>query len=219
MEQDTLNEIEKAILDICIEKDTIPTKANIMELYGVPYSSLRRLDVSLNNIRKYIPSNIKLCLNCNRSITSRQGKKFCSLSCSVSFNNRLKTVKIINRSCINCNNTLKRHQKKYCSHKCQFEYIKIEKIKSDNFSHKSAKNYLIEKFGNQCSECKITEWNGKPIILELDHIDGNHENNSLLNLTILCPNCHSQTPTYKGRNRGNGRHSRRKRYKEGKSYQ
>lgn len=55
-------------------------------------------------------------------------------------------------------------------------------------------------FEHQCSECKNTEWNGKPIPLELDHIDGVHHNNELSNLRLLCPNCHAQTDTYRGKN-------------------
>ena len=54
--------------------------------------------------------------------------------------------------------------------------------------------------------------------MELEHNDGNSQNNSLDNLSLICPNCHSQTPTYKGANKGNGRHYRRVRYAEGKSY-
>ena len=50
-----------------------------------------------------------------------------------------------------------------------------------------------------CEECRISEWNGKRMIFELDHIDGNNKNNSFDNLKILCPNCHSQTPTFRGR--------------------
>ena len=49
---------------------------------------------------------------------------------------------------------------------------------------------------NKCEECSITEWNGKPIICELDHINGNSKDHKLTNLRILCPNCHSQTDTY-----------------------
>jgi predicted HNH restriction endonuclease len=55
-------------------------------------------------------------------------------------------------------------------------------------------------------------------VLELEHKDGNGENNDLKNICLLCPNCHSQTATYKNKNKGNGRHYRRKRYSEGKSY-
>jgi len=52
----------------------------------------------------------------------------------------------------------------------------------------------------KCYRCGITEWLGQPAPLELEHIDGNHKNNLLENLTILCPNCHAQTPTYCGKN-------------------
>lgn len=64
------------------------------------------------------------------------------------------------------------------------------------------KNRLIVENYKQaiCEICGIGEiWNEKELVLELDHIDGNNKNNSLDNLRILCPNCHSQTPTFRGR--------------------
>lgn len=48
----------------------------------------------------------------------------------------------------------------------------------------------------KCEGCGIVDWNGKPISLQLDHIDGCPTNHLLENLRLLCPNCHSQTPTY-----------------------
>lgn len=54
---------------------------------------------------------------------------------------------------------------------------------------------------DKCELCGIVDWQGKSIALELDHIDGDHMNNLLGNLRILCPNCHSQTPTHRGKNR------------------
>lgn len=51
-----------------------------------------------------------------------------------------------------------------------------------------------------CSICKLSEWNEKPIPLEIDHIDGCHTNNTYENLRAICPNCHAQTDTYKGKN-------------------
>jgi len=110
---------------------------------------------------------------------------------------------------------------KYCSINCQQEFQHKERIANWKSGGKINKNpvkrYLSEK-REGCWECGITEWNGKLIVLELEHIDGNSENNSEDNLSLLCPNCHSQTDTYKGKNAGNGRHYRRQRYAEGKSY-
>lgn len=48
----------------------------------------------------------------------------------------------------------------------------------------------------KCEICNLSEWMNKLIPLELDHIDGNHFNNNLKNLRILCKNCHAQTDTY-----------------------
>jgi hypothetical protein len=53
----------------------------------------------------------------------------------------------------------------------------------------------------KCEICEIgNEWNGKPLTLQLDHINGIHLDNRIENLRILCPNCHSQTATFCGRN-------------------
>jgi len=48
----------------------------------------------------------------------------------------------------------------------------------------------------KCDECGIENWQNKPISFHLDHINGNNRDNRFENLEVLCPNCHSQTPTY-----------------------
>jgi Zn finger protein HypA/HybF involved in hydrogenase expression len=68
--------------------------------------------------------------------------------------------------------------------------ISNDRLKQILFSEK-----LIE---NKCCECGNNgEWLGKPISLELDHINGVNNDNRIINLRILCPNCHSQTPTFR----------------------
>lgn len=65
------------------------------------------------------------------------------------------------------------------------------------------KNRLIS-FGlkkNKCEMCGLDSWNGKILNCELDHIDGNRSNHLLSNLRMLCPNCHSQTETYRSKNK------------------
>ena len=57
-------------------------------------------------------------------------------------------------------------------------------------------------FAHRCACCGLGEWNGQPIPLELDHVDGDRTNNEIGNLRLLCPNCHAQTDTYRGRNVG-----------------
>lgn len=62
---------------------------------------------------------------------------------------------------------------------------------------------LLEEsyFQYKCYSCNLTEWLNKPIPLELEHIDGNSSNHKLENLTLLCPNCHAFTTTYRGKNK------------------
>lgn len=64
----------------------------------------------------------------------------------------------------------------------------------------SYKKHLIKLRGHICEACELSEWIGKPIPIEIHHIDGNRANNSLDNLELLCPNCHAMTDNWRGRN-------------------
>lgn len=75
---------------------------------------------------------------------------------------------------------------------------------SDHYDSYSLKKRLLKEniLKNICSECGLeNKWNNRPINLHLDHINGIKMDNRIQNLRILCPNCHSQTKTYAGRNR------------------
>lgn len=62
------------------------------------------------------------------------------------------------------------------------------------------KRLLLRGVLYECTKCGISEWHGKPLALHLDHINGVPDDHRLDNLRLLCPNCHSQTDTYGGRN-------------------
>ena len=158
------------------------------------------------------------CQNCNLEFQSKDYRqKFCSKRCSALVNNKLRPRKDYG-DCIVCGKKRTRNTVLFCSNKCQHAKKLLDRINSGEFSSRTAKLYLVKTTDNQCSICGIKDWRGKPLVKILDHIDGNSENTQLSNLRLVCSNCDSQLPTYKAKNKGNGRYSRRKRYLENKSY-
>ena len=120
--------------------------------------------------------------------------------------------------CLQCGVACARPSYTYCSNRCQRQFQQVQNIAAGTASTFTWRNYLLRTEGHRCAVCRLDTWNGLPIPLELDHIDGNSAHNTRENLRLLCPNCHAQTGTYKNRNAGNGRHYRRLRYQQGQSF-
>ena len=135
---------------------------------------------------------------------------------------KVATIKEISGICKNCGKPLSTPKLTFCCSKCSSDYRfkqADERYMSGNMHEMhTLKAHFLAHNPNKCAICGLSEWQGKDIVLVLDHIDGNPENDNPSNLRLICPNCDSQLSTFKGRNRGYGRFSRRQRYKENKSF-
>lgn len=78
---------------------------------------------------------------------------------------------------------------------------KILKEDFGNLSFERLKKRVLMEQEKKCNRCGVSEWFGVTLSLELEHKDGNNQNNERSNLEVLCPNCHSITNTWKGRNK------------------
>ena len=132
-------------------------------------------------------------------------------------------------SCRACGVELtKRHQKVFCSNRCQRAAERAANVARWLETGVGApgtgqghyiRDHLFRAQGGLCAMCSgPSTWQGLPLCFVLDHVDGDAGNNARSNLRLVCPNCDSQLPTFKARNRGKGRAWRRQRYADGKSY-
>ena len=95
-----------------------------------------------------------------------------------------------------CNNTNKAPNAKY-----ELDEILVENSTYANISRLKSRLVKEGRLQYKCAHCGITEWLGQPISLQLDHINGVNNDHRLENLRFLCPNCHSLTETFAGKNK------------------
>lgn len=166
--------------------------------------------------------NKVICKQCNKEFEAHEKTRiFCSLSCSSVYNNTGRVKRTL-KYCLYCSKLLDNNKKTYCNASCHHSSQRKVKISAglELCNSQFIRKILIDRHGAKCMKCGWSEVNqstGK-VPIEINHIDGNSSNNSQNNLELLCPNCHSLTPNYRALNRGNGRHNRRMRYKNGQSY-
>lgn len=175
---------------------------------------------------------MKICNRheCNNLVKSNDRRiLFCSRQCAALHNHTLgkikrKSTKKVDAVCKWCNNKFTylncRSNGVYCSNECnglaksfshKQKWLNEDANTLKNITRDSIRKYLIEECGNKCSiiECNVHgTWLNKDIVLIVDHINGDASDNRFCNVRLICPNCSSQTDTFSGRNRGNGRKSR-----------
>lgn len=157
---------------------------------------------------------LNLCKKCNNEFIPQKGlKNFCSLSCR---NSNPKTEEQKKRISEIMKNSEKFKQANIRGRNINITKLKEAQIKRkktwedkllledfDKLSYERLRKRIILEQKEKCNRCGLNEWLGEKISLELEHIDGNNENNERENLEVLCPNCHSLTKTWRGRNKKN----------------
>ena len=156
---------------------------------------------------------MKTCPKCGTE--HKKSGTFCSRQCANSRSFTAEAIEKKSKSNLDYYSVLSKDDRKKFAAKKHLKYDfdaaqkKVQQANRDRswarpyeeMGHGSLRKRLLHERDHTCEECGVgNEYNGKPLSLELDHIDGNHSNNKIENLRILCPNCHSQTPTHRSKN-------------------
>ena len=148
---------------------------------GIELESRRKINPKETFGKGIIKAERGVCEECGKEIilyANRQGN-FCSIKCHSIHKHKEAYQKILNGD---------------------------ESIMRGNYSPRKFKQEIIKEQGGKCVICGIEEqWNNKPLVFILDHVDGNAANNKRDNLRCICPNCDSQLDTYKSKNKNSAR--------------
>jgi 5-methylcytosine-specific restriction endonuclease McrA len=108
------------------------------------------------------------------------------------------------KHCLRCEKSLSDSDSLYCSRQCSWDSQVLDHwFKTGEIKGSAVRDYLIAESNGACSECgwaMVNKSTGQ-VPLQIDHIDGDRTNNWKDNLRVLCPNCHSLTPTFGALNR------------------
>lgn len=169
----------------------------------------------------------QICLACKGPLpsTATHRRKYCSTACSVKAANKASvlnfSVEQVQNAVDSTNSVVAATANLNVSRRTFTRYLSIYNIAPKRL-HPKGYGYKLEDILNgqhpsfsssrllqklieagikkyECECCKISTWCERPITLELNHVDGEHTNHRLENLQILCPNCHSQTDTYRSK--------------------
>lgn len=183
-----------------------------ISINGHCYEKLKSIAASVGYCLDYKRPR-RYCLQCGMELTAKQSK-FCSIQHSVDYHKQSSNSIAC---CLSCGRPVRRGRK-FCSKTCCSLYKKREYY-DYYLTHQSlfctscankhmhfVKPFILDEQGNVCAVCgNPPTHNGRPLVFVLDHIDGNAGNNLRNNLRLVCPNCDSQLPTFKSRNRVSAR--------------
>lgn len=183
---DTPNERPNKFTDellLNIEKDLlIMSRKDVTKKYSINDATILK---KFGRVNKERVGRIKkkheiICLQCGEKHTTENAKgKFCNNICSAKFKHKQTYDDFLNNN------------DKYCE---------------GNYTPKSFKDFFLNEQNNKCAVCGIEPiWANKNLVFVLDHIDGDASNNKRNNLRLICPNCDSQTSTFKSKTKNSTR--------------